>query len=242
MRKLKKLVAYPGLYRRFRRDWKRFSAESSVQDASRFRLRWSDRMPALWENSSTTAFDAHYVYHVAWAVRMVTRLNPAKHVDISSSLYFCTTLSATVPVEFYDYRPAPLDLDGLRCGREDLTRLSFADASIESLSCMHTAEHVGLGRYGDAIDPVGDIKAVAELKRVLRPGGHLLFVVPVGHARVCFNAHRIYSMEQVLGMFEGFTVKESALVRDDGRFITNPLAEEVNAQRYGCGCFLLQKN
>jgi len=45
---------------------------------------------------------------------------------------------------------------------------------------MNVVEHVGLGRYGEPLDPEGDIKAMRELRRVLAPGGSLLFVVPVG--------------------------------------------------------------
>ncbi|NDC42314.1 MAG: DUF268 domain-containing protein, partial [Chitinophagia bacterium] len=56
--------------------------------------------------------------------------------------------------------------------------LPFESDSIPSLSCMHTIEHVGLGRYGDQLDPQGDLKAIAELKRVVQPGGDLLFVTP----------------------------------------------------------------
>jgi hypothetical protein len=35
---------------------------------------------------------------------------------------------------------------------------------------MHVVEHVGLGRYGDALDPKGDARACAELARVLAQG------------------------------------------------------------------------
>jgi hypothetical protein len=31
--------------------------------------------------------------------------------------------------------------------------------------------HVGDGRYGDALDVDGDLKMLAEIARVLRPGG-----------------------------------------------------------------------
>jgi hypothetical protein len=31
---------------------------------------------------------------------------------------------------------------------------------------MHVVEHVGLGRYGDLMDPDGDLKAMRELRRV----------------------------------------------------------------------------
>jgi SAM-dependent methyltransferase len=116
---------------------------------------------------------------------------PAKHIDISGTLPFFFILSAFMPVEFYDFRTAPLHLSQLKCGSTDLTALHFSTGSVQSLSCMHTVEHVGLGRYGDPIDPDGDLKAIRELKRVLAPGGNLLFVVPVGKPSVVFNAHRI---------------------------------------------------
>jgi hypothetical protein len=68
---------------------------------------------------------------------------------------------------------------------------------------MHVVEHVGLGSYGDSLDPNGDLKAMSELKRVLSINGNLLFVVPVGKPRVMFNAHRIYSYEQIIECFKG---------------------------------------
>ncbi len=45
--------------------------------------------------------------------------------------------------------------------------LPFKGNSVESLSCMHVVEHIGLGRYGDPMDPEGDIEAIKELKRVV---------------------------------------------------------------------------
>ena len=48
--------------------------------------------------------------------------------------------------------------------------LPFEDESVESLSCMHVVEHIGLGRYGDILDPDGDSKAISELKRALAVG------------------------------------------------------------------------
>ncbi|MBP2677390.1 MAG: hypothetical protein H6Q82_455, partial [Deltaproteobacteria bacterium] len=122
----------------------------------------------------------------------------------------------------------------------DLLALPFEDCSIPSLSCMHVVEHVGLGRYGDPLDPDGDLKAIAELKRVLSVGGTLLFVVPVGKPKIMFNAHRIYSFEQVVDSFREFTLEECALVPDnprDGGLIVNPGKRMVEAQSYGCGCF-----
>lgn len=220
---------------------------STLQRTSvpRFALRWRDRWLCLGDATSVTGFDRHYVFHTAWACRILAESRPAQHVDISSSLYFVATVSAFLPIRFYDYRPAQLGLSGLACDHADLTRLHFADGSIASLSCMHVVEHVGLARYGDPLDYDGDLKAVAELRRVLAVGGQLLFVVPIGgEARIQFNAHRIYTYRQVLGMFEGFELLEFALIPDDGsRLGLVRHAEEAisDVQRYGCGCFWLRK-
>jgi hypothetical protein len=107
---------------------------------------------------------------------------------------------------------------------------------------MHTVEHIGLGRYGDPIDPNGDIKAGAELKRVLQEEGYLLFVTPVGQPKIEFNAHRIYSYEMILDMFNELELKEFSLVTDSGDFIENANPDIVKEQKYGCGCFLFKKN
>ena len=91
--------------------------------------------------------------------------------------------------------------------------LPFPDNSVESLSCMHVMEHVGLGRYGDTVDARGDLRAAGELSRVLKKGGQLLMVLPMNEIpRVVFNAHRLYSYKQVLEMFPSLTVREFSLV------------------------------
>ncbi len=200
--------------RQAHRDFLKFRRMAS--SGNRFPLRWDDRLIIANENTATTDFPRNYVYHTAWAARMLRQIQPDRHVDVSSSLYFSAIVSAFVPVDFYDYRPAKLVLNNFTSSRGDLTRLDFADASVECLSCMHVVEHIGLGRYGDPLDPDGDLKAIAELKRVVRPGGHLLFVVPTGQARICYNAHRVYGYRQVLSYFSEMQLVETALVTADG--------------------------
>jgi hypothetical protein len=105
---------------------------------------------------------------------------------------------------------------------------------------MHVVEHVGLGRYGDPLDYDGDLKAISELKRVLAEGGDLLFVVPIGKPKIMFNAHRIYSYDQIIGYFSEFKLIEFALIPDDpndGGLINNASKDMADKQEYGCGCF-----
>ncbi len=224
-------------------DYRNFKTAAHGK-AIRFPLRKRDFFLCLFDKTSDTPFDPHYTYHPAWAARVVAKAMPAKHIDIASTLKFCTIVSAFIPVEFYDYRPANLRLSNLESKFGDLHALPFPDNSVESLSCMHTIEHVGLGRYGDPIDYEGDIKAAAELSRVLQPGGTFVFVTPVGRSRIEFNAHRIYSYEQVLALFPALKLTEFSLVPDNWKgtgVIENADPAMVASQRYACGCFVFTK-
>jgi SAM-dependent methyltransferase len=218
--------------------------ERMKHSAPRFELRWEDRQPRLQDRTETTGFDRHYVYHTAWAARVLAKTRPLKHVDISSSLYFVTGASAFVPMEFYDFRPADLRLSNLDSRCADLMALPFGDRQVASLSCMHVVEHVGLGRYGDPLDPDGDLKAMRELQRVVAPEGSLLFVTPVGRPQIRFNAHRIYAYEQIRDAFSELRIEEFSLIPDhasDGGLIENADPGIVAGQRYACGCFWLRR-
>ena len=224
---------------RFRNEFNTFLRLAS-QKNNRFSVKWRDRYPCLDDNTPNTAFDRHYVYHTSWAARILAKTRPEYHVDISSDLRFATLVSAFVPIRFYDYRPANLNLDNLILERANITRLCFEDQSIASLSCMHVVEHIGLGRYGEPLDYEGDLKAIAELNRVLAIEGDLIFVVPIGQPRILFNAHRIYCYEQVIEYFRDLKLVEFALIPDhinENGLIKNASQTFADEQSYACGCF-----
>jgi SAM-dependent methyltransferase len=217
--------------------------DSARNTKKRFQFRILDLIPCIREKTSHTDFDPHYVYHPAWAARVIAKIAPKVHVDLSSSLNFCTILSAFIPVEFYDYRPALLKLSNLSSRHADINRLPFDNESIESLSCMHVIEHIGLGRYGDPIDYDADMKAFSELTRVVKRGGNLLLVVPVGKPRIEYNAHRIYKATQIIESLPEFDLIEFSLIPDDKKkgLITDASFSESDKQHYACGCFWFKK-
>lgn len=229
---LRGLLAYP----RYIADWRRYTTLSGAEP-----LRFDNAYPCLHDHTSTTAIDAHYFYVNAWAMRRITSQHPRGHVDIGSQTIFAGLLSAVMPVTFVDYRPLQSKVDGLECLGADILHLPFGDDSVESLSCLHVAEHIGLGRYGDPLNPGGTRQTAQELKRVLARGGNLYFALPVGKSRVCFNAHRVHTPETIIEYFSGLELVELSGVCDDGRFVESVDPAEFRESEYDCGMFWFRK-
>jgi hypothetical protein len=88
-------------------------------------------------------------------------------------------------------------------------------ASTPSLSCLHTIEHFGLGRYGDEIDPEGHIKGLEQMKMMVAPGGLMYLSTLIGIQRIEFNAHRIFAPTTLLSWFnDGWEIVRCALMDD----------------------------
>ncbi len=99
-----------------------------------------------------------------------------------------------MPVTMVDLRPLPVSLRELSFVQGTILDLPFDAGTVPSLSCLCVVEHIGLGRYGDPLQPDGTERAIAELLRVVQPGGHLYLSAPVDDCnRTYFNAHRAFT-------------------------------------------------
>jgi FkbM family methyltransferase len=204
-------------------------------------VRDEDLFPQLGDWREVHELDAHYFHQDTWAANRVAELRPGGHVDVGSRVDLVGFLTALTDVTFVDIRPLQVDIERLTCVTGSILDLPFADRSLESVSCLHVAEHIGLGRYGDPLDPAGSRKAMTELQRVVAPGGHLLFSGPIGRPRVCFNAHRIHDPLAVLELFGELELVEFAVVDDSGRFTRHRDPAAYRDLTYGCGMFLLRR-
>jgi predicted SAM-dependent methyltransferase len=70
-------------------------------------------------------------------------------------------------------------------------------------------EHDGLGRYGDPIDPLGDIKTMRSYKKIIKKNGIMFISVPVGQDAVCWNSHRIYGRFRLPMLLDGWNILDS---------------------------------
>jgi uncharacterized protein DUF268 len=205
-------------------------------------LRFKDSYPCLFDRVPTTPYDPHYFHQAVWAAERIVAHRPLEHVDVGSEVIFVGMLSVNVPVVFVDVRPFPVALPRLHPLAGDLLeRLPFDGGSVNSLSCLHVAEHVGLGRYGDALAPDGTRRACVELQRVLAPRGLLYFSLPVGRPRVCFNAHRVHAPRQILEYFSELELEEFSIVGDDYRLVDDADLDDAAALEYGCGLFVFRR-
>jgi len=224
-------------YPRFLASWRAYTRLPRAEP-----VRFRESHPCLFDRTPTTPYDPHYFHQAVWAARRIVVHEPQEHVDVGSEVTFVGMLSVSVPVVFVDIRPFSVTLPRLRPLVGDLLGgLPFDDRSIRSLSCLHVAEHVGLGRYGDELAPDGTRRACAELQRVLGSGGLLYFSLPVGRPRVCFNAHRVHTPRQILGYVSELELEEFSLVGDDFRLVYDADLDAAAALEYGCGLFVFRR-
>jgi len=69
-------------------------------------------------------------------------------------------------------------------------------------------EHSGLGRYGDPLDPNGDIKTMDDIHNNLNENGLLIWGGPVGSDALVWNAHRVYGRIRLPLLFSKFEEME----------------------------------
>lgn len=179
---------------------------------------WGREMPMLEEWSASSGSLGAYFHQDLHVAGWIHQEAPRRHVDVGSRIDgFIGNLAVFREVEVLDIRPQPHVIRNIVFRQLDLMEELPAEWTncTDSLSCLHTIEHFGLGRYGDSIDPEGHLKGLEQLKRMVEPGGLFYLSTPIGPQRVEFNAHRIFAASTVLDWFrEGWTIERFAYLDD----------------------------
>ncbi|MFZ6024746.1 MAG: DUF268 domain-containing protein [Bacteroidota bacterium] len=202
-----------------------------------------ETLPIFFQRREST-YDRHYVLQAYWASSIIKKNAPnlTYHADVSSNVSYVVQLSAFIPIHFVEYNPPKLELPSITLIKGDVVHLPFEDETIKSISCMHVLEHIGLGRYGDPIDPLGMKKACRELTRVLAKGGNLLVSFPVGKPKVVLNAHRVLHPVKILEYFPGLRLQTFAMVGDVGGLKVDCNPEEAADMNFACGMYSFIKD
>ncbi len=159
-----RLFRAPGAYARHLRHRRLYQQHSAAE-----RLRWRDEYPQLWDRLPSSPYDPHYFFQDTWAAQRIAEARPKRHVDIGSRVDFVGFLTALAKVTFVDIRPLAIELEGLTCVEGNILALPFEDGTIPSASCLHVAEHIGLGRTETSSILRGLSEPLASLHGWLRP-------------------------------------------------------------------------
>jgi SAM-dependent methyltransferase len=216
---------------------------SAPQDP-RFRARLLDAFPFLYDRYQQSGeLPKHYFLQDLWAARHVYKSGVEEHYDFGSRIDgFVAHCLVFCKVKVFDIRPLHASVENLEVVQADVSDLrDIPNSSVRSLSSLHAVEHVGLGRYGDRIDPHGYKKALSELERILAPGGMLYVSVPVGRERLEFNGHRIFAAATLPELLPRCELKEFSLIDDKERLRLNCDFTAANGQEYSCGLYRFEK-
>jgi SAM-dependent methyltransferase len=227
MKGVSALTGFVGEYQAFRR----------LGDNPNFKAAARYLYPCLIDRTAQTPVEPIYFFQDTWAARKIFELKPSHHYDVGSHVVTMGIVSQFTPVTLIDLRPISVELENLHFEPGSILELPFPDETIESLSSLCVIEHIGLGRYGDPLDPWGSEKAARELQRVLKRGGNLLISVPVdADCRIYFNAHRAFTRQYVIEIFNDLKLIEERYI-----YGTSVCIDYAPASGFGTGLFHFQK-
>lgn len=237
-----------GLSVRFRKDMSTFRGQMCGMEYS---IPIGKLYPILDDAKAESGIgDKIYFFQDLHVAQEIFKANPSRHVDVGSRVDgLIAHVASFREIEMFDIRPLSSKIQNVKFTKCDLMSELSPDllGCTDSLSCLHTIEHFGLGRYGDPINVNGHSAGFENLSKMVKTGGTFYFSVPLGPLRVEFNAHRVFSMEYLLKMVQGnFEIKKFSYVSDKGELHVDVPVDGEDAKRnfnckYGCAIFALVK-
>lgn len=185
--------------------------------------------------------ESHIDYECEFTANHLNRLNPKNILDIGSYRIFVIGMLSHFKVTTIDVRYRRPISSNENVITSDAKKLTIPDNSFDVVTSLCALEHFGLGRYGDDFDMDADKHALAEMVRVLKPGGHLIFTTTVTRAApsILFNAHRIYSHQMLRKFCDGLICKEENYYsKNIGRLCSyDEVTAEPDRWDVYCGCW-----
>ena len=198
-----------GFYERRQADW----VEHVVDETQGVAADVAGCLAALAAGQRNFSYPRHDEQVFDLLQRLVPERGLKGGADIGCATGCFPAMQLMVGIErctVFEVRPTSSNDARVEVRVQDLTYSEDVEPEFDLVTCLSTIEHVGLGRYGDPIDPWGDVKMARNLRRLLRPGGIMLLSFPVGRGTVVYNMHRIYSRRRRELLFGDLGVIERA--------------------------------
>lgn len=204
--------------------------------------------PCLLDSTSGAANLGEYFWQDLYVAQKIIQTNPSRHIDIGSRIDgFIAHLACVRQVEVFDIRFLKHKIKNVSFQQWDITKPAKESCKIsDCVTCLHTLEHIGLGRYGDELNLEGWKLALKNISDLIVPGGELWISVPVGKQRVEFNAHRIFFPITISNYASdiGLKIIEFSYLTNNGIKLADNLTQEMeklSAVEYCLGIFRFSK-
>lgn len=228
-------------------DYKKISSQLNSNYDFRS-IKFNPCLSDKFETSGTAS--GHYFHQDLLVASKIYKNSPIKHIDVGSRVDgFVAHVASFRKIFILDIRPLKVKIENIEFMQADLMGSidQQYESSCDSISCLHALEHFGLGRYGDPVCANGYLMGFNNLVKILKLNGKFYLSVPIGPARIEFNAHRVFSISILLKMFEGILRLDNfSYVDDSGSLHDNVVLDskliDTNCNcNYGLGIFEMTK-
>lgn len=172
---------------------------------------------------------------------------PLNHLDIGSRVDgFVAHIASYRKLDFIDIRSVNLKPHkNINTLQMDIAENNLKhDKKYSSISSLGVIGHIGLGRYGDKVNPDGYLNAINNICNFCDKNGNIYIMVPVGRKKVAFNSHRVFDPKEIIEIFEknDCELNKFSLVDDFGDLqIDCQIKDSINLN-FGGGIFEFKKN
>lgn len=213
-------------FKRFTKEANAFIAQGGKIDS--FAPRLFD-----YEAESGTMSGA-YFHHDLLIAQSIFLKSPKSHVDIGSRIDgFVAHVASFREIVIFDIREfSQSDHPNIVFHQVDfMNHLKIPTNYADSVSCLNTLEHFGLGRYNDPLDPNGHIKGFHNLVSILKIKGTMYVSIPVSmKPKLHFNSHRIFHPNEIFTWVPNenkMKLERFDYVNDQGRLYKNMEIDKI---------------
>lgn len=155
-------------------------------------------------NDSAGNQNSEYFIQDLFTSQYIFDEKPKTLLDIGSRIDgYILAVASFRNLDVMDTRPIKKIIKNVNFIQQDLLNPKLNQLNkYDLVTCLHTIEHIGLGRYGDILDVDGPKKALKNISLLLKKNGKLIISTPVGKDKILFNSNIIFEPKKILNLLE----------------------------------------